>query len=227
MSSEDHTSKIMRALVGSTAHVREGEHRASRRAPTVALSRDHGSGGEELARRLAESLGVQCFDRDIVEAIVKETCANREHVERLDEHTQSLLDEWLGAFIHGENLGQQDYLRCLARVLLRITAQGGVVVGRGANLILAHRHVFRVRVTGTPRVCARRLSAAEGIAEDEALRRVLATNEERARFVRSYFRRDINNPTDYDLVVNTDNIGLAEAAEIVLHASGVLAPQSR
>jgi hypothetical protein len=171
---------------------------------------------------------VHCFDKDLLDAIVREARVDRRLLERLDEHAGGLLDDWACSLLLGEHLGREDYHRYLIRVLLSITVGGGVVVGRGANLVLARRGVFRLRVCGSPEVCARRLEEQSGLNPAEACRQVLLVNQERASFIRTHFRRDINNPTDYDLVVNTDHIEPGQTVEIVLAAlrrAGFCAPQ--
>jgi cytidylate kinase len=219
MSTERETVKLLRALVGKAPLTPEhpDSHLPPPR-PTIAMSRGHGAGGEELALMLAEHLGVRCFDKEIVDAIVREAHVDRYLVERLDEHVSGVMEDLVCSFIDGHCVGREDYRRYLARVVSSIHPHGGVIVGRGANLILADRKVFRVRLTGSPLVCARRLAAREGFSVERALKCVLSTDQERALFIFKLFGRDLNDPADYDLVVNTDRLGPSETLEIVLQA---------
>jgi cytidylate kinase len=88
--------------------------------------------------------------------------------------------------------------------------------------------VFRVRVTGSPEVCARRLSEQSGIDLREAQRRVQETDEARATFIHTHFRQSVREPERYDLVVNTDRLEFAAVARVILfamHQAGYPVPQ--
>lgn len=225
MKSTADPSRLLAGLVG--AEMKEPRAAETSQPPTVTISRDYACGGEETARLLAERLGVQCYDRELLDAIVEEAHTDRYLWERLDERVTPLLDDWVFGLISGHGAANEDYRRHLAHVLLGISNRGGVIVGRGANLLLATRRVWRVRVTGTPEICARR-SAAQGRAtEKEALAMIRAVNRERALFVCRQFRCDIDDPASYDLAVNTDRLGPAEATDVIVFAmtkAGLLAP---
>jgi cytidylate kinase len=117
-----------------------------------------------------------------------------------------------------------EYRRHLIQVILAIARKSGVIVGRGAHLILANYKVFRVHILGSAEVCARRLVKQERIGldtpltVDEAKRRVLRAQEDNAAFVRQLFARDIDELGAFDLMVNTDCIPVEAAPDIILYA---------
>jgi len=106
----------------------------------------------------------------------------------------------------------------LVNVVLGLTATGGVVVGRGAHLILAGKPMLRLRIAGSPEICARRIAEADKLPVAEALKRVNRVNHERGHFVWEHFRSRLNDPIHFDLAVNTDHIAPAQAAELALAA---------
>jgi cytidylate kinase len=180
----------------------------------VTVSRDHGSGGGEIARRLATRLGVRLFDKDLFKAIVEDAQIETYLLQQLDEHVQKRTTEWVHTLLTGHGAFKEDYRRHLVNVVLGIAEIGGVIVGRGANHILNQRNLFRLRVVGSPEVCARRVAERDGLEFEEALRVVEKVNAERETFVRLLFRRDVSDASCHDLVVNTDRLGLDDCVEL-------------
>jgi hypothetical protein len=184
----------------------------------VTLSRDFACGGEDLARRLADSLQVQCYDREILEAVVQAAHADRYVMERLDERTSSPVEDWVYSLVSGQPAVREDYVGYLVKVVRSIAAHGGVIVGRGAHLVLARADAFRVRVTGSLDVCARRHAEQGGLSLEQARKEVAAVNQQRAKFVKVNFQGEINDLSAYDLCLNTDRLPVPQAVELILTA---------
>lgn len=176
------------------------------RQPTIAISRDHGALGEEIAGILAERLGVPLYDREILDEVAKAAGASRELMEQLDERIRGGRDTWIYSVFSGQSLFTNTYLHHLTNVLLALAGKGGIIVGRGAHVILTNRPVFRLRIVGSDGVCSRRLAAAEGCTEEEALARIREVNEGRAHYLKKTLKRDLHDPAWFDLIVNTDRM---------------------
>ncbi|MGZ8411051.1 MAG: cytidylate kinase-like family protein, partial [Hyphomicrobium sp.] len=96
---------------------------------------------------------------------------------------------------------------------------GGIIVGRGGHVILAGRDVLRVRIVGSVEACATRISDQEGASYAEAKRKVQDVNKRRGKFVWDMFHSRYNDPTNFDLIVNTDYFRrLDDVVELVLIA---------
>jgi cytidylate kinase len=184
----------------------------------VTVSRARGSGGEPIARALAQRLKVGYFDHEIIAAIAREARVDQHAVAMLDEQASGLKASWLLSMLTGETLFKDTYRRILFNVVFGILRTGGVILGRGANFILEGQKAFRVRIPGSEVVCARRISEDKGMSYDKALALVRETNRERADFVKALCKRDINIPEAYDLSINTDHIGIDKAPDIILLA---------
>jgi hypothetical protein len=184
----------------------------------VALSRDCGCGGEEIAQLLAKKLRVRCFDKELLDAVVHESHQDRKALERLDERASGSMEAWVYSALLGRNASPEDYWRSMSRVILNLGEHGGVFVGRGAHLILPKRRAFRARLTGSLDVCAERLAKKEGIPLEGARKRVFEANAERHACIHAHFHRSISDASTYDLVLNTDRLDCAAAVEIILFA---------
>lgn len=186
--------------------------------PYLLISRDKGAGGRQVANLIGQRLGWQVFDRQIVDAIAERAKMRQQLVETLDEKTRGGLEEFLRQVLTRE-IGSTDYLLHLRQVLLALGQQGDVViVGRGAEYILPERFGLRVRMVAPLDERAERIARADGYTPEGANPLVGKVDQERMDFIQSHFRKDVRDPLNYDLVVNTGSLTVEGTAEIVLAA---------
>ncbi|MGB5538947.1 MAG: cytidylate kinase-like family protein [Gammaproteobacteria bacterium] len=182
----------------------------------VTVSRGYGSRGKQVAQALADRLGVRCCDRTILEEVAKRAAVDVELVAKLDETVRrSSLMPWKAAFT-GKTLGEQRYLDHLIKVVLNISKKGGVIVGRGAHLILGPERAFRVRIVGSPDACAARIAEREHIDLAAARVRVRTVDEERAGYLQKLYGSDIKDCSDYDFVINSDRFSIEQMVDMIL-----------
>lgn len=174
--------------------------------PAIAISRDHGAGGDEIAKRLSERLEIPLYDKNILDEVSQRMHVSKEFVSHLDEKLKGGWDAALISLITGESVFAGNYLRQLINVILALAPMGGIFVGRGANVILTNRPVFRLRIIGSETVCARRVAAEEGIDEEAAREKIRHINHERAEYLKKTMKRDINDAVYMDLIINTDRM---------------------
>ncbi len=198
--------KAIQAIVSSIGTSAGKSHLATSGRPVVCISRDYGTGGDEVARWLAERLGVAVYDRVIVDRIAQRLDAEPETMRALDAGASQFRDLWLYSLVTGQNLNADHYKRHLINVIVNIGRSGGVILGRGAHLILAHSGALRVRITGSSDLCAKRIVEAEGIDFETARKRVEEVNHNRGKFLWDHFQERSNDPRTFDLIINTDHI---------------------
>jgi len=197
--------KAIQAMI-SSFKVTGGDPRVASGRPVVCISRDYGTGGDEVAKALATRLGVEVFDRVIVDRISQRLDAEPETMRALDVGAGKLRDLWLYSLVTGQNLSADHYKRHLINVIVSIGRSGGVIIGRGSHLILARSGALRVRITGSTDICAKRVSDAEGVDLETARKRVEEMNHNRAKFIWDHFQERSNDPRTFDLIINTDHI---------------------
>ncbi len=186
--------------------------------PVITLSRLPGALGGRLARKLAEELDIDLFDQQIVEEIATNAKRSRQLVETLDEQDRGIFDEWINA-LGEDHMWSYEYLQHLTHVVCSIGAHGhAIIVGRGASYILPKEVCLRLLVVAPLETRIRNVMQAYNVAEKEARRQVLRTEADRKAFIHKYFQRDMMDPTNYDLVVNTENLDVELAARLVKEA---------
>jgi len=213
-------STIVKALAGATTASLSHEQEASAvpRGPVVTLSRDYGTDGAKIAEGLAARLGVKNFDKELLLAVVEKAKTDRYLMERLDEHVESAITDWTYSFITGKSAYADDYRRHMIRTIAGIGEKGGIIVGRGAHLVLGPRKAFRVRITGSPSKCAQRLADREQMSYEKALKEVYRVNHERGEYIRKMYNADWQDVTLFDMVVSTDRFSTDECVEVIIAA---------
>jgi cytidylate kinase len=189
--------------------------------PVVAVSRQHGALGEEVARAVARRLNLSYYDREILSRIAEETHLSERSVSTLDERDErSLLADWLAPLVGAPaHLSPYEYVHTLTRALYAIAGVGGaVILGRGAHLVLRPEQALRVMVVAPLATRVRTVSRHEGIDEVAALQRILQVENERRAFLKRCFQVEAHDPSAFDLQVNTAALGVEGAAMAICAA---------
>ncbi len=183
----------------------------------ITVSRQAGSGGRELANRLATSMGFESVDRQILDYIVQNTHARERLIDSLDEKTRSGVDLWVEGLLGGRYVDKSEYTQWLIKSVSMMAEHGdAVILGRAANIILGDRGGLHVRVVAPQEVRIENLTKHRGMSTDEARRHIEDLDKQRRNFYREDFEADIDNPKDYDLIINTGRVSLANAEAIIL-----------
>jgi cytidylate kinase len=130
----------------------------------------------------------------------------------LNEAAGTSRDAWIYSNLFGKSVSRDDYLFHLVATVRGLNRLGGIIMGRGAHIILESRGALRVRITGSVEACTRRVAEEDGIDQEAAERKVLASHRKRGRFLWEMFHRRLNDPANFDLVINTDRLRDATVA---------------
>ena len=196
--------------------------------PVVTISRLFGSGGAEVARRVADTLGWTLLDNSVVGAVAERLGVPAAEVSSREERVPSVVErvtraltlatpQWTPAVSEDRDPDEADIIRVTERVIDEAVQHGPcVVVGRGAQCLLAERedalHVFCHAPTAA---LVRRVVERTGATHAEAERQVAEINRQREHYVRRHWRREWLSARVYHLCVDTEWLGVEGAAEMV------------
>jgi cytidylate kinase len=186
---------------------------------TVAINREAGTGGPEVARVVGERLGWAVYDRELVEHIAGEMGLRTELVESVDEKRGNWLAECLQGFLSQPGVSEARYVQNLVQTLFSLAAHGEcVIVGRGAAHVLPEETTLRVRLIGPLEKRIEAVQKERSLSHEEAARWVENTDRERRNFARAHFQKDPDDPEYYDLVLNSSRLGVEGCVELILAA---------
>lgn len=185
---------------------------------TLTVSRECGSLGLGVADLLADALEVCSYDRYILHEVAQRANVDEELVEALDQNMQAIGDHWWQRLLHEDHLSVDEYHEYLVKTVLSISDHGGVIIGRGANIILGPERAFRVRITGSVKYCAGAIAQRKNIDLEQATRLARKENRKRTEYIRKLYDIDINDLGNYDLVLNAERYQPIDMVEMILIA---------
>jgi cytidylate kinase len=197
----------------------------------VTISREYGSGGGEIAARLARRLGWQLVDHQLVTEVARALGETEEVAGRSDEHVAGFVArvidglQWVAPWSGGQpgHTADEDLRRhyeALCTVIRAVMEVGQVViVGRGAQALLADRRdVLHVRVVAPLERRVGYVAGREGLSPEAARDRIRRKDGDRAHYLQAVERVRPDDPHLYDVVINTGVLSLDQAVEIVATA---------
>ncbi|RUL87831.1 cytidylate kinase-like family protein [Tautonia sociabilis] len=185
----------------------------------VCIAREAGAGGSLLGRMVADRLGWTVYDSQIVATIARRMERPIEEVETLDELSPSVVQDWFLPLREEHWAPLEAYLDHLAKLVLSIGHAGdAVVVGRGAGFMIPRHETLSVRVIAPLKARSRRLADRLGVSPRTARRLAVDLDRRRRKFARTMFRVDDADPHQYDLVIDTESLGLPIACELIARA---------
>jgi cytidylate kinase len=195
------------------------------RFQNICISREAGAGAGALARLLGQRLGWKVYDHELIEAIAHRMGQPIDEIQALDELAPSMVQDWLLPLREEYYAPQEAYLDHLAKLIEAIGRAGeSILVGRGAGFMLPRETTLSLRVIAPLKVRAIRLAERMGVSVRTARRAARDLDRRRAQFDRTMHRANSNDPHNFDLVLDTNSLGLTIATEIIVRAVQVGRP---
>ena len=188
---------------------------------TITISRQAGAGGSEIARILAKKTNMDLMAGQIIQRVAESSKMSTKVVETLDEKAVTTMESWINSMFVSRHLWPSDYLKHLTMVMGTIGKHGNaIVVGRGAGYILPPETTFRVKIIAPLEYRIETMMHIRNLSRAEAQKYIEKRDADRIAFVRKYFQTDAMDPTNYDLVINTEKVGIEGAVDTILIAFG-------
>ena len=201
----------------------EHEHAISQLArqihPYIAISRDAGTGAEELARRIGARLGWDVLDKELLEVMAEKFHLEKAMLQVVDETTTSWMLEVFGKWISQQVVTNSEYVTRLGKVLIMAARHASIVfVGRGAQFVLPRERCLAVQIIAPLQMRLERVMQQDGLNLDEAKRHLKKKDAERRAWLKEHFGHDVTDPHLYDLVINLERTTLDTAADLIVRA---------
>jgi cytidylate kinase len=191
----------------------------------VTLSRQCGCGAHVIANLLSRYLEAgsapgappwTVYDRNLVETVLTEHHLPSRFSRFMPEDRVTEMNDIMAELL-GLCPASWTFVQQTSETILRLIEKGNlIIVGRGANIIAANRpHVLNVRLIGSIERRVERKAEMESLDRKEALNRIRLEDAGRQRYILKHFNKDINDPSLYDFVLNTDWLPAEAAARII------------
>lgn len=193
----------------------------------ITVSRQYGSGGREIAERVAAELKIPLYDKELITAAAAEGTPSEETMARVDRSTNSLLytlamgSNVLGTTAHfGYRMPLNDKLFILQSDVIREYAREGscVIVGRCADYVLRdEKNLFRVFIYAD--LDSRRTRVAERhpeVKSSQIVDVINKTDKRRASYYNFYTGNKWGKLDNYDMAINASTLGIDGAVDAII-----------
>src|SRR5689334_23097506 len=173
--------------------------------PIIAITREMGSLGKDVARGLGEELGLPVIYHEVIDCLADRMRVRRSHVIRLLDGSAGLLER-----LTADKTSLSIFT---AEEILAIAARGGAVIrGWGAtHLLRGVPHAICVRVCAPFEVRKQRMMDRLGSADHEGVgAEIRASDEAHGAIMRRHFGVQWTDPEHYDVVLNTQRVNVDE-----------------
>jgi cytidylate kinase len=210
----------------TSGHPRPREALAVRRAVTI--SRMAGCGAVHVAEKLAGILeqhaptpGVKwtVFDRQLMLKVLEDHNLPTHLAKFLPEDRVSFIHDTLADIFHVHPTSDQ-MVKLISETVMQLAEVGNVIiVGRGANMVTAQMpHVLHVRLVADLDERIERVCREYNKTPGEARHYCMEEDPARTRYIRTYFKADIDNPLLYHMVFNTSRMDYEQTALLIANA---------
>ncbi len=177
----------------------------------ITIGRQYGSGGHDIGKALAEKLGYEFYDQEIIKMAAGTTGMTSEFIKKREETmTNSLLYDLVNQmYQYGDENAEapkDKIFEAEAKVIKDLADKGNcVIIGRCSDYILKDRkNVLKVFFTAPTESRMERVSKRLGTEIGEALRKIRKEDKRRADNYRYYAGRIWGAAANYDITINTD-----------------------
>ncbi|MBL7179124.1 MAG: cytidylate kinase family protein [Pseudomonadota bacterium] len=180
----------------------------------ITISYSMGTDGLVIARRAADKLGLELYDDQKLQDMVLELGIRSEEVKGLGEKEPGFFDRLL-------NRKPDIYLSFMDSIVYSVAQKGhGVIVGHGSQTLLQDFGcAMHVLIHNKIETRIKNLVETHKIDHEAAQKMILKSDNTLKGFFRFAYQRDWNDPSLYDLVLNTEKMGSEPAAGIIIEAA--------
>lgn len=193
--------------------------------PVVTLFEAYGSGAEYVGAKVAEALGVKFLTQlfssaEIEEGAAKKAEADGAFLRFFKSFGQENLDHLDNVLIPSDQADDDKLRLDNNKTLIETTAAGGVVLGRNGTVVLASNpKALHVKLDGKLDDRIARAASEAGISTDRARSRQIQEDKVRAAMSMRLYNWDPRQNDRFDLVINTSQVDLDTAVEMIVAAS--------
>ena len=194
----------------------------------VTFARGFGTGGKEIASKLAKELGIHCYENRILTLASQMSGLDEKLFQEVNEKVRS--NGGFSSFLKGlpraksyisrnEKFVSDDKLFEYQKQIIENLAdtESCVIVGKCADYILRGRpNIVSIYIEAPRDFCVKRTMEHMGVTEDVAMATIVHTDKFRADYYKYYTHGNYwTNPVNYDLTINSEKVGIEDSVKLI------------
>ena len=191
----------------------------------ITISREYGSGGRTVGALVAKQLGIPFYDQEMVDAMAQECGFSHDFIEEVGEYA-SVTNSFLFSIAVSSRLegttnlmsAADQLYACQANYIRELSEKGPcVIVGRCADYILRERDdVLNAFVYADMEFRAKHMAEVYGKPENAVPKWLKEKDNRRKVYYKHYTSRNWGDPHNYDVCLCTSNLGIENAANMLV-----------
>ena len=183
----------------------------------ITISREFGSGGRTIGKKVAEKLGIPCYDAELIHKIAQQSGFSENYIKDAGEYTPG---GFLASAFANRSMGptNEDYLWKIQYQIITELAEKGpcVIVGRCADYILKDKaDCLNVFIHADMQYRAERIVREYGEREESPEQRLRDKDKRRAAYHRFYTNMKWGHAQNYHLCLDSGVLGIDKCVEVI------------
>ena len=183
----------------------------------ICLGREYGSGGHNIGKRLSEMLGVDYYDKKLLDEAAKKSGISQEYFAKSDEKAPGSLAHTLaaglfggiGMFMYNNPLSSESIFKFQSETILQLAEQKScIIVGRCADYVLREKkNIFSVFITAPLSARVYRVAHREDLSAAQAREKAKKIDKVRKEYYNYYTNKRWGHTDSYQLCVDSSVLG--------------------
>ena len=183
----------------------------------ITISREFGSGGRTIGKKVAEKLGIPCYDAELIHKIAKESGFNENYIKDAGEYAPG---GYISSAFSNRMFGptNEDYLWNIQYKIISELAEKGqcVIVGRCADYILRDKaDCLKIFIHADMEFRVKRIVDVYGEREISPEQRLKEKDKRRAAYHRFYTDMNWGHAQNYHITLNSGVLGIERCVDII------------
>lgn len=199
----------------------------------ITISRQFGAGGKTIGSIVAEALGYNLYDDEIIQEVAEKAKVSKHWVESVEEEAGGKFQRFISGIVpknlierildsEGGYIDEEIYIELLYKVITRIADEGNaVIIGRGGQYILEDfENTYHVLLIADKPDRIKFMETHYELSPGEALKIVTANEKRRANLYRKFGKEGYDNHVHYNMVINTSELPIQKASNLICKLAG-------
>ena len=181
----------------------------------ITIAREYGSGGRYIGKLVAEKLGIKLYDKNIIENMAEDTGLSEEYIEE-NEQKRNVLDVFNNGYYVGLNNADELFIKESEFIKKVASEESCIIVGRCADFILKdNKNTIKIFINNSMENKVKRATEFYHMNKEKAEKEISRINKLRANHYKYYTEKDWKEPSNYDICINSDAIGIDNAVNLI------------
>ena len=182
----------------------------------ITIAREYGSGGRYIGKLVAEKLGIKLYDKEIISEVAKKTGFSKDYIENAEQKKSTIDIANDGYYYQEFNNSDELFIKESELIREKANEESCVIVGRCANFILKdYKNTLNIFIYSDIESEIKRATKYYGLDEENAAQEINRINKLRSNHYKYYTETDWKSPSNYDICINSDALGVEKSAELI------------